>query len=136
MQIKTLIYFLLISSSIFGQEIGQAKSGNHSIKLLKSNNLFKFVYSDINSKAYNDEKSFNFPNKETLYSIIMNGFNNHNSHQVFVLTDKDTVVKFEYNKVRGVVWLKINHNNLKNKMIGISAYFNKEQIIKLFGEKA
>lgn len=132
---KIILFFLLISCSIFGQEIGRIKNENHSIKLLKSNNLYAFVYSDVNSRGQHVYESFNFPNKETIYEIMMNGFNVKNNHQVFVLTDNDTVVKFIFNKIKGVVMLKINQNNFKIKTTSTSTQLNKKQLIQLFSVK-
>ncbi len=132
MRYYIFFYFILITSFIFGQEIGYVKKGNHSIKLLKSNNLFVCVYSDVNATAFNKENSFNFSNKNTIYEIMMNGFNNKD-HQIFVQTNKDTIVKFEYKRIKGEWMLKIKQNNLDTKTIGMSTFFNKEQIVELFG---
>lgn len=132
---KIILFFLLISCSIFGQEIGRIENENHSIKLLKSNNLYAFVYSDVNSRGQHVYESFNFPNKETIYEIMMNEFNVKNNHQVFVLTDNDTVVKFIFNKIKGVVMLKINQNNFKIKTTSTSTQLNKKQLIQLFSVK-
>ncbi len=135
MQMKILLYFLLISGAIFGQEIGSVKNGNYSVKLLKSDQLFSWVYSDVNSKLTNIEKSFNFPNKETIYNIIIEGFENNNNHQIIVQTDKDTVVKFEYRKIRGEMRLNINQNNLHSKTKGMSTSLSREQLMALFGKQ-
>jgi hypothetical protein len=135
MHVKIIWCFLLISYSIFGQEIGRVENGNHSVKLLKANNLYAFVYSDVNSSGQHVYESFNFPNKGTIYKIMMEGFNKKNNHQVVVLTDHDTVVKFIFYKVKGEVLLKINQNNLKIKTTGTSTHLNKEQLIQLFSEK-
>ena len=132
MRYYIFFYFILITSFIFGQEIGHVKKGNHSIKLLKSNNLFVCVYSDVNATAFNKVNSFNFSNKNTIYEIMMDGFNNKD-HQIFVQTNKDTIVKFEYKRIKGEWMLKIKQNNLDTKTIGISTFFNKEQIVELFG---
>lgn len=136
MRIKLILFLLIVYSPVFGQEIGRVENGNHSIKLLKANNLYAFVYSDINSGKQLMYKSFNFPNKETIYKIMMDGFNKKNNHQVVVLTDNDTVIKFIFYKIKGVVMLKINQNNLKIKTTGTSTLLNKEQLINLFGENA
>lgn len=135
MQMKILLCSLLISCTIFGQEIGSVKSGKHSVKLLKSDHLFSWVYSDINSKIPHTEKSFNFPNKETIYNIIIEGFENNNNHQIIVQTDQDTVVKFEYRKIKGEMLLSINHSNLHSKIVGTSTPLSREQLIFLFGKQ-
>jgi hypothetical protein len=121
-----------MSSSVYGQEIGSIKNGKHSLKLLKSDNIFACVYSDVNSTTFNVEKSFKFNNKQTVYDIIMNGFNNRD-HQIIVQTNKDTILKFEYRRINGEWMLKIRQNNLDTKTTGISTFFNKDQIVKLFG---
>jgi len=135
MQIKILIliYFLSISSFVFAQEIGSVKKGSHSIKYLKSNNVFSWVYLDINSTIFQSKKSFSFPNKETIYTLIMDGFKSANSHQKIVLTDSDTVIKFEFRKLKGEWLLKIRQNNLKSKTVSVSTFLNKKQIVQLFG---
>ncbi|MDD3723547.1 MAG: hypothetical protein PHW92_13865 [Lutibacter sp.] len=135
MQMKILLCFLLISCSIFGQEIGSVENGKNFVKLLKTDNLFWWVYSDVNSRNNPIEKAFNFPNKETVYNLIIEGFEKDNNHQIIVQTDHDTVVKFEYRKIRGEMWLNINHNNLNSKTRGISTSLNREQLMALFGEK-
>lgn len=134
-QVKIILCFFLISYSIFGQEIGRVENGNHSVKLLKSNNLYAFVYSDVNSRGQHVYESFNFPNKETIYKIILDGFNVKNNHQVVVLTNHDTVVKFIFYKIKGEVMLKINQNNLKIETTGTSTHLSREQLIQLFSEK-
>ena len=135
MRIKIILCLLIVSSPVFGQEIGSVENENHSIKLLKSDNLYAVVFSDVNSRGQHVYESFNFPNKETIYEIMMNGFNVKNNHQVFVLTDNDTVVKFIFNKVKGVVMLKINQNNSKIETTSTSTQLNREQLIQLFSEK-
>ncbi|MHB1148138.1 MAG: hypothetical protein ACYC01_11175 [Lutibacter sp.] len=130
------MFLVLMTTSIFGQEIGHVKNGKHSVKLLKSDNLFSWVYSDVNSKTIHTEKSFHFPNKETIYNIIIEGFEKNNNHQIIVQTDHDTVVKFEYKKIKGVMRLNINQNNLNSKIAGISTSLSREQLTALFGKKA
>jgi hypothetical protein len=136
MQIKLTLILVLISSVIFGQEIGHVKNGRHSVRLLKSENLFSWVYSDVNSGTEHIEKSFNFPNKETVYNIIIEGFEKINNHQIIVQTDQDTVVKFEYKKIKGEMRLNINHNNLNSKTAGTSTSLSRKQLIALFGKQA
>ncbi len=132
MRAAIFICFLLISSAVFGQEIGSVNNGKHSIKLLKSEDLFACVYSDVNESTFRVEKSFKFYNKQTIYDIIMNGFNDRD-HQIFVQTNKDTILKFEYKRVNGEWMLKIRQNNLDTKTSSISTFFNKDQIVELFG---
>jgi hypothetical protein len=132
MRATIVIFLLIMSSSVFGQEIGSIKNGKHSLKLLKSDNIFACVYSDVNSTTFNVEKSFKFNNKQKVYDIIMNGFNNRD-HQIIVQTNKDTILKFEYKRVNGEWMLKIRQNNLDTKTTGISTFFKKEQIVQLFG---
>ena len=124
---------LLITLPSFGQEIGCASRGIHSIKLLKSNNLFSFVYSDINSQPHDKEKSFNFHNKETVFKMIMDGFSSITDHQMIVLTTNDTIIKFEFRKIKGKKMLKIKQNNLQSKTFGTSTFFTKNEIVQLFG---
>lgn len=133
MQFKTLIFFLLISISCFSQEIGIVKNGNYSIKLLKIDKLFSFTYSDVNSKNSNDENSFDFPNIDTMYQIVMDGFDYHNDHQVIVQTSKDTIVKFDFKKVNGKKMLMIRQRSLLSEKLSTSTFFTKDEIIKLFG---
>ena len=124
----------MVSITINGQEeIGSIKDGSHLIRLHKVDNIYSCFYSDINSKTSSEIKSFQFPNIDRVYTIIMNGFENSKDHKTYVLTNKDTIVKFEFSRVNGVVKLKIKHNNLSNNTIGSTVYLNKEQINKLFG---
>lgn len=82
------------------------------------------------------EKSFNFPNKETIYNIIIEGFENMNNHQIIVQTDQDTIVKFEYKKIKGEMLLNINHSNINSKTAGTSTSLSREQLTVLFGKQA
>ena len=132
MRVAIIIFLLIMSSSVYGQEIGSIKNGKHSLKLLKSNDIFTCVYSDINESSFKVEKSFIFYNKQTIYDIIMNGFNDRD-HQIFVQTNKDTILKFEYKRLNGEWMLKIRQNNLDTKTSSISTFFNKNQIVELFG---
>jgi hypothetical protein len=134
MQIKLTLFLIFSTASVFGQEIGHVKNGKHSVTLLKSENLFFWVYSDVNSKIAHLEKSFNFPNKETIYTMIIEGFENKNNHQIFVQTDHDTVVKFEYKMIQGEMLLNINHHNLSSKTAGTSTSLSRQQMMALFGK--
>jgi|TARA_B110000967_G_C18655025_1_gene445306 hypothetical protein len=136
MRIKILILMGLfcLSTSIFGQEIGSVIIGNHSVKLLKSNDLFACVYSDLNSTSKDiHHKTFNFPIKETIYQIIMDGFKTNSSRQIFVKTDEYTIVKFDYKIIDGQLKLAINHNDLYTQLIGVSTYLTQKQVKSLFG---
>ncbi len=133
MIIRCLLFFLMFSSVVVGQEIGSVKQGNHYIKLLKANNLYSFVYSDIKSKNQNSEKAFHFHNKETVYSILMNGFDAKKNRQIIVKTSNDTIVKFNFKKIKGELMLFVYQNNLNSNTFGTSTFFSKKQITKLFG---
>lgn len=136
MHIKLTLFLILMTASIFGQEIGSVKNGKYSVKLVKAENLFSWIYSDVNSKIIPTEKSFNFPNKETIYNMIIEGFEKNNNHQIIVQTDQDTVVKFEYKKTKGEMRLNINHNTLNSKIAGTSTSLSRQQLIALFGKQA
>lgn len=131
-KILMLIGMFCFSSTVLGQEIGSVVNGIHSVTLLKSDNYYACVYSDSNSEV-NSHKSFNFPIKETVYKILMDGFSTFSNHQVFVQIDEQTIVKFEYKIINGELKLKINHNNLIEKTIGSSTYLTKNQVMSLFG---
>ncbi len=133
MRLNVFIFLLLISSAIFGQEIGTVYNGNYSLKLLKVKHHFEIVYSDIGADAKNLENSFKFSNKESFYDILMEGFAYSNDHQVIVLSDKETVVKFNFRKVAGEVLFYLNHHNLKDHTMGKSTFYKKEHIKQLFG---
>jgi hypothetical protein len=133
MKIKFLVIFLMFSSVVVGQEIGNVNRGSHFIKLLKSDNLYHFIYSDIKSQKLNSENSFHFTNKETVYSILMNGFNTEKNHQVIVQANNDTIVKFNFKKIKGELMLYVYQNNLNTNTFGTSTFFTKKQITKLFG---
>ena len=135
MKYSFLTLFLLFSSVVFSQEIGNVQEGNHFVKLLKTDNLFSIVYSNVDSQAYNEEKSFHFSNKETLYAIIMDGFNAKKGRQVIVQTSTDTIIKFNFKKLNGEYQLYVYQNNLNTNTYGRSTFFTKNQIIKLFGQQ-
>ena len=133
MRILISLIFLLCSLSIFSQEIGSAMNGNHSIKLLKKDSLFCFVYSNANSKKVNDEKSFHFPNLDTMYLIVKKGFEHQRDHQVILQTNIDTIVKFDFKNLNGKNMLMIRQNNLSDENSSISTFFTQDEIEKLFG---
>ncbi|MDT0553426.1 hypothetical protein [Urechidicola vernalis] len=128
-----LLSILALNFSGFSQEIGSIKDGEHIIKIHKTNNQFSCFYSDASLSVSTDLKSFQFPNIEQVYNIIMDGFENENNHKTYVLTNKDTIVKFEFNRINGEVQLKIKHNNLLNNTIGSTSALSKTQIHELFG---
>ena len=74
MKYKFLVILLFFSSIVFSQEIGCIKAKNNFIKLLKKDNLFSLVYSDVISEKSNSENSFHFSNEETIFNIINDGF--------------------------------------------------------------
>lgn len=126
----------LLSSSIYGQQLGVISVGNHSIALHKTNDKFACVYTDIDAHILYPKKAFVFPNKETIYTIIMDGFKNTNDHQIYVQTNEHTVVKFEYRNINGELKVRINHTNLVNSRIGNTAFMTKNQINLLFGKNS
>lgn len=133
LQIKFSLLFFIIGFITYSQEIGKVQSGTNSIKLLKVNNSFSLVYSDINFKNIKGKSTISFPKKETIYKIIMNGFDKMKEHQVFVQTDNNTIVKFEYKKLKRKWMLKIKQNNLARNTYGASSFYSKEEIVQLFG---
>jgi len=138
MQLKVLLLVgsFMLSATLFSQEIGSVQNGDYSISLVKTKDKFACMYSDVNVNKLFPKKSFVFPNKETIYSIIMDGFINESNHQVYVQMNKHTNVKFEYKRVNGVMVVKIIHNNLANNKIGNTAFLTPIQIDELFGKKS
>lgn len=132
----SLIGFLLGSISGFSQEIGNVQNGDYSISLIKTSDKFACLYSDVNVNILFPKKSFVFPNKETIYSIIMDGFKNQSNHQVYVQMNKFTIVKFEYKRINNEMVVKIIHNNLANSKIGNTSFLTPIQIDELFGKKS
>lgn len=134
MRIKILLFFgiFFISFNVWSQEIGSVVNGIHSVKLFKSNNLYAFVFSDSYSKNLT-QKSFNFPIKETVYNIMIDGFSSHSNHQIFVQVDEKTIVKFQYKIINNRLKVKIIHNNLLTQKIGASTFLSKNQVQNLFG---
>ena len=131
--IQVLGCFLLFASSIFSQEVGSIKKGNHSIELLKLKNTYSMVYSDVNSTSDLLENTIQFSIKETVYEIIMNGFDADEDHQIILKTTNDTIVKFEFRAIKGERMLKIRQNNLGVNTFGTSTFFTKSEMKILFG---
>ncbi|MBE0424230.1 MAG: hypothetical protein IBX66_09880 [Lutibacter sp.] len=105
-------------------------------KVLKIGKFIIVGFADVNSRTAHAVKSFNFPDKETIFNMIIAGFESINNHQIFVQTDQDTVVKFEYKKINGQMFLNSNQHNLSNKTDGTSTSLSKEQLMMLFGKQA
>ncbi|OIQ41304.1 MAG: hypothetical protein BM563_01055 [Bacteroidetes bacterium MedPE-SWsnd-G1] len=129
-----LLFILVLNFKSFGQEIGSIKDGDHIIELHQFENQFSWFYSDINSNTVSNLKSFQFPNIEKVYGIIISGFEREKNHKTYVLTNQDTIVKFEFSRVNGEVQLKVKHNNLLDNTIGSTPALNKKQIQELFGD--
>lgn len=127
-----LLSLVLLSCAIHGQEKLNIDKENFTIELQKNDYVFSCFYSDTNNKTSSEVKSFQIPDIDKVYEIIMNGFEKDRNHRTYVLTNKDTVVRFEYSRMRGEVQLRIKHNDLLNNYIGSTAYLNKEQIVDLF----
>jgi hypothetical protein len=68
--------------------------------------------------------------------MIIEGFDKNNNHQIIVQTDQDTVVKFEYKKIKGEMLLNINHSNLNSKIAGTSTSISRQQMMALFGKQS
>lgn len=131
--IQVLGCFLLFAGSIFSQEVGSIRKGNHSIELLKLQSTYSMVYSDVNSTSDLLENTIQFSIKETVYKIIMNGFDADEDHQIILKTANDTIVKFEFRAVKGETMLKIKQNNLGENTFGASIFFTKSEMMTLFG---
>ncbi len=122
-----------MASSLSAQEVGIIKKGSHSIELLKLNNNYSIVYSDMNATSNLLENSIYFPIKESVYEIIMNGFISDVDHQIILHTINDTIVKLEYKVVNGEKMIKFKQNNLGNNTFGTSIFYTKSEIQTLFG---
>ena len=127
-----LVCLVLISLTLSGQGKQTANQDKNLVELQKQDNIYSCFYSDTNAKFSSDLKSFQFPNVDRVYEIIMNGFEKGENHKTYVLTNDDTVVRFEFSKISGEVQLKIKHNNLINNYVGATSYLNKEQVVHLF----
>jgi len=131
--IQVLVCFLLFTSSILAQEVGRIRKGSHSIELLKLKDTYSMSYSDVNTKSDLLENAIFFSIKETVYEIIMNGFDADADHQIILKTANDTIVKFEFRAIKGERMLKIKQNNLAVNTFGTSAFFTKYEMQTLFG---
>jgi hypothetical protein len=123
--------FLFGLNSGFGQELGHVSNEDHYIKLVKSEYTYSLVYSTIASNA-EPEKHFIFSNLKSVYDIIFNGFEKKNNHQVIVRTTSDTIIKFDFRKVRGTNLLMIQQNDLADNSFGSSSFFTKADFEELF----
>jgi len=129
MKILVSVFFIFFSVHISSQEIGSVKKANHSIKLVKTSDSYSLIYSDLYTKNQNAIQ-FNF--KETVYNIIMDGFEKNSDHQIIVQTDNDTIVKFEFKEIKGQKMLKIKQNNLTVQTFGVSTFYTQKDILQLF----
>jgi len=91
------------------------------------------VYSDVNTKSDFSENTIHFSIKETVYKIIMNGFDADSDHQIILKTTHDTIVKFEFRAVKGETMLKIKQNNLAVNTFEASIFYSKSEMQTLFG---
>jgi len=130
MPYKIVLVFLLFAFSIYGQENGNGLKINHSIKFLKTDNIYTCVYTDVSSKKIYTEKSFDFPVIKTIQKIILDGFKVKKDHQSIVQVDNSTIVKFEFRTINGVRMFKIRQNNFQKKIFGASGFFSEQEIRK------
>ena len=129
-----LLSLVFVSLAINGQEKLNVNKDFDLIELQKNNNIFSCFYADTNSEVAEEIKSFQFPNINRVYDIIISGFEVDKNHKTYVLTNKDTIVRFEFSKIRGEVQLKIKHNNLLNNYVGSTAFLSRDQIESVFRE--
>jgi len=129
MKIFVPVLFIFFSVHISSQEIGSVKKDNHSIKLVKTPDSYSLIYSDLYTTNQN---AFQFNFKETVYNIIMDGFEKSSDHQIIVQTNNDTIVKFEFKEIKGQKMLKIKQNNLTVQTFGVSAFYTQKDILRLF----
>ena len=115
----------------FGQNSSVVSKERYDIKLEKSNEVFSCFYSDVNAKS-NRVKSFHIPDVPKVYAIIMAGFDKKRNHKTYVRTNENTVIRLDYSRLRGVVQLKINHNNLLTNYIGVTTFLDKKRVEELF----
>lgn len=101
------------------------------MKLVQNQLQYSLVYSDV-IEGEDLEKSFNFTDKTKLYSILIDGFNDED-HQVFLQTNKDTIIKFSYKRFKGEWMVMIKQENMDTNTKGFSTFFNKRAIQDLFG---
>lgn len=127
---KVLLIILLFTCSIFGQDSEKEKKDIHTIKFLKTDNIYTCVYTDIASKNKLVEKSFSFPVLKTIQKIILDGFDVKKDHQLIVQINNSTIVKFEYRMINGKRMLKIRQNNFEKKIFGSSSFFSEKKIRK------
>lgn len=134
MKIFTLLFLLLFSILGNSQEIGSAKNGMHSIKLIHENENFHMIYTDVNSSnKLLAENSFQFNVKESIFEILMGGFDNSNSRQIILKVPNETIIKLNYQYTNGEKLVSIKQYNLNTHSSGSSALFKKKEIISLFG---
>ena len=132
-RIQVFICLFFLASSLSAQEVGIIKKGSHSIELLKLNNTYSIVYSDMNATSNLLENSIYFSIKESVYEIIMNGFISDVDHQIILHTINDTIVKLEYKIVNGEKMIKFKQNNLGKNTFGTSIFYTKSEMQTLFG---
>jgi hypothetical protein len=130
MHYKISLILLLFSFSLFGQETGKVIKETHSIKFLRSDNIYTCVYTDVNSKNNFAEKSFSFPVLKTIQKIILDGFRVKNDHQSIIQINNSIIVRFEFRTINGRSMFKIRQNNFQKKIFGTSAFISENDIRK------
>ena len=117
-----------------GQELASISKDDHYMKLVKSDQTYSLIYSTQTSNG-EIEKQFIFSNLKSVYDIIFDGFDKNNNHQIIAKTTSDTIIKFDFRKVRGIKLLMIQQNDLADKTFGSSSFFTKAEFEELFNSK-
>ena len=123
--------FLLLGFTMSGQELGEIRNGDHRLRLVQDDMRYKLIFSDVQADE-TMESSFDFIDKDKLYSILMDGFN-EKSHQVFIQANKDTIIKLSYKQLSGEWMVMIKQENMDSNTKRFSSFFNKAAIQELFG---
>lgn len=118
------------------ESIGKIASfGKTFIECDKLNDEYTFTYHDHNYLQLDVYKSFSFKDEnnafDTLYSMIMNGFENKPEEAVFI-SIPNGIVKLEFLKTLGVTNFRFIHT--ENEVTGIGPWLTEKKLKKLFGK--
>lgn len=140
-----LLFLFLVSNLVFSQikDISnqtvkcETVGGTNFTTIEKCDNNVIVKYEDLKFQKISAYKSFTFQNTDNaldyLYKKLSEGFTNFNI-QPSTLELPNDVLKIEYVKNLGIISVRFYHTDSAG-VIGLSQWFTKKQIDKLFGKK-
>lgn len=137
----TVLLLMLLSTPLFAQleviedtkeVIGEvAPIGGMMGKLIKNGDSYTLMYRDASYTKIIEIKSFTFKSADDFYSFMMDGLKDKRKDEQDITLD-GIVFKIDFTRLMGVGSVRFYHHD--RGVVGVSPYFTKKQLKKLFGK--